>query len=116
MLNCLVHLLTLFAFVEFRALARSDSYAVWAADSVIARGQSTGLDSNGNPKVIYDDGEFQLGLRRLYDRTKDEKYYQHLLKAANTIVSDSGALPSSYKPYQDWFDILVPVGPSVFWN
>ncbi|ESK91890.1 cell wall glycosyl hydrolase [Moniliophthora roreri MCA 2997] len=97
MLNCLVHLLTLFAFVEFRALARPDSYAVWAADSVIARGQSTGLDSNGNPKVIYDDGEFQLGLRRLYDRTKDEKYYQHLLKAANTIVSDSGALPSSYK-------------------
>ncbi|KAK7040745.1 hypothetical protein VNI00_009651 [Paramarasmius palmivorus] len=97
MLPCLVPLLAFLCLLEQVVLARPDSYAIWAADSVIARGQSTGLDSSGNPKVIYDDGEFQLGLRRLYDRTGNEKYYSHLLKAANTIVSDSGALPSSYK-------------------
>ncbi|KAG7095199.1 hypothetical protein E1B28_005975 [Marasmius oreades] len=77
--------------------ARPASYAQWAADSAIARGQSTGLDSGGNPKVIYDDGEFQLGLHQLFEKTGNQKYYNHLLKASNTIVSANGSLPSSYK-------------------
>ncbi|KAJ8082576.1 hypothetical protein PM082_008431 [Marasmius tenuissimus] len=78
-------------------LARPASYAQWAADSVIARGQSTGLDGNGTPKIIYDDGEFQIGLRRLFEKTGDQKYYNHILKAANTVVSSNGSFPASWK-------------------
>jgi unsaturated rhamnogalacturonyl hydrolase len=39
--------------------ARPESYAVWAADSAIARGQGNGLDSAGKAIVSYEHGEFQ---------------------------------------------------------
>ncbi|KAF9269864.1 glycoside hydrolase family 105 protein [Marasmius fiardii PR-910] len=86
--------------ISGQVVARPASYAQWAADSAIARGQSTGLDSSGEPKVIYEDGEFQLGLRRLFEKTGDEKYYDHLLNASNTIVASNGSLPSSYNDFQ----------------
>jgi hypothetical protein len=43
--------------------ARPASYAVWAADSGIARGQGNGLAS-GVPIVSYEHGEFQVSLTR----------------------------------------------------
>lgn len=43
--------------------ARPASYAVWAADSGIARGQGNGLAA-GVPIVSYEHGEFQVRLSR----------------------------------------------------
>ncbi|KAL0581446.1 hypothetical protein V5O48_000600 [Marasmius crinis-equi] len=98
MFSHLLQALLVLPLVEFSGtLARPASYAQWAADSAIARGQSTGLDSSGTPKIIYDDGEFQIGLRRLFENTGNQKYYNHTLKAANAVVSANGSLASSFK-------------------
>nr|GAT47523.1 cell wall glycosyl hydrolase [Mycena chlorophos] len=78
-----------------RAVARPASYAVWGADSAIARGQGNGLD-NGAPLVNYPDGEFQWALRHLLDRTGNQSYYDYILEGANNIVYDNGTVHGSY--------------------
>ncbi|KAJ3788714.1 glycoside hydrolase family 105 protein [Lentinula aff. detonsa] len=75
--------------------AKPDSYAAWAANSAIARGQGNGL-SNGVPLVAYDDGEFQWALRLLYERDGNESYLDYVTTGANNIVFDNGTVHGSY--------------------
>ncbi|KAJ6466857.1 Six-hairpin glycosidase [Mycena sanguinolenta] len=77
------------------AEARPESYAVWAADSAIARGQGNGL-SNGVPSDSYADGEFQWALRLLYERTRNKTYYDWIQTGANNIVSPNGTIGGGY--------------------
>ncbi|KAF5390623.1 hypothetical protein D9757_002610 [Collybiopsis confluens] len=75
--------------------AKPASYAVWAADSAIKRGQGNGL-SNGVPLVSYEHGEFQWALRLLYERDGNETYLDYIKTGANNIVFDNGTVHGSY--------------------
>lgn len=77
-------------------LARPQSYAVWAADSGIARGQGNGLDASGKAIVSYEHGVFQLGLRQLFDLTGNETYFSYIQKGIDNIVFDNGTVHGSY--------------------
>lgn len=77
-------------------VARPSSYAVWAADSAMARGQGNGLDSSGKASVSYEHGELQWGLRQLYEITGNQSYYQYILTGANNIVFDNGTVHGGY--------------------
>jgi unsaturated rhamnogalacturonyl hydrolase len=83
-------------FLSSPIVARPSSYAIWAADSAIARGQGNGLDSFGNPDVSYEHGELQWGLRMLYERTRNQSYYDYIMKGANNIVFENGTVHGGY--------------------
>ncbi|KXN82943.1 Unsaturated rhamnogalacturonyl hydrolase YteR [Leucoagaricus sp. SymC.cos] len=78
------------------AVARPASYAAWAADSAIARGQGNGLDSSGQPDASYEHGELQWGLRLLYEKTRNQTYYNYIVSGASEIVDSSGAVLGGY--------------------
>jgi rhamnogalacturonyl hydrolase YesR len=78
------------------ALARPQSFAVWAADSAIARGQGNGLDANGNPIVSYEHGEFQWGLRLLFEKTGNQTYLNYIQNGIDNIVFPNGTVHGSY--------------------
>ncbi|TFK37097.1 glycoside hydrolase family 105 protein [Crucibulum laeve] len=78
------------------ASARPSSYAVWAADSAIKRGQGNGLDSTGKASVSYEHGELQWGLRLLYEKTGNKTYYNYIVTGANNIVYDNGTVHGGY--------------------
>ncbi|KAF8994067.1 glycoside hydrolase family 105 protein [Cyathus striatus] len=87
-------------FIAFLSLssgtyARPSSYAVWAADSAIARGQGNGL-SSGQPIVSYEHGEFQWGLRLLYEMTGNKTYLNYIKTGVDNIVFDNGTVHGSY--------------------
>jgi rhamnogalacturonyl hydrolase YesR len=77
-------------------LTRPQSYAVWAADSAIKRGQGNGLSSTGVAQNSYEHGEFQWGLRLLYERTGNKTYYDYIVTGASRIVTDAGAIQGGY--------------------
>lgn len=79
------------------ALARPSSYAVWAADSAIARGQGNGLDANGNAIVSYEHGELQWGLRQLYEKTNNMTYFDYIQKGIDNVVFSNGTVHGSYR-------------------
>lgn len=78
------------------AFARPSSYAVWSADSAIARGQGNGLSSTGSTVVSYEHGEFQYGLQLLYAKTGNVTYYNYIKTAVDKIISSSGAVEGGY--------------------
>ncbi|KAK7040746.1 hypothetical protein VNI00_009652 [Paramarasmius palmivorus] len=78
------------------SIAQPSSYAIWAADSVIARGQGNGLDSSGNALISYEHGEFQWGLRQLFERTGNHAYYAYIQKGVDNVVTDDGTPHGSY--------------------
>lgn len=77
--------------------ARPLSYAIWAANSAIARGQGNGLDSSGKPLVSYEHGELQWALRLLFERTKNQTYYDYIKKGVDNVVSDDGSVGGGYR-------------------
>ena len=77
--------------------AKPASYAVWAADSAIARGQGNGLDSSGKVTVSYEHGELQWGLRLLFEKTGNQTYYNYIVTGANNVVATNGTINSAYK-------------------
>lgn len=77
--------------------AGSFSYAQWGADSAIARGQGNGLDSPGNPLVLYEHGELQWALKLLYERTKNKTYFNYIKAGVDNIVDDNGKTGGRYK-------------------
>ncbi|KAJ3854536.1 glycoside hydrolase family 105 protein [Lentinula lateritia] len=91
--------------------AKPNSYAVWAANSAIARGQGNGL-SNGVPLVAYDHGEFQWALRLLYERDRNETYLDYIKTGANNIVFDNGTVHGSYKGIFKFSLQLTRTGPT----
>lgn len=76
--------------------ARPQSYAIWAANSAIARGQGNGLDSNGKPTVSYEHGELQWGLRLLYETTGNKSYFNYIVQGASQIVDSKGNIGGGY--------------------
>ncbi|KAL5483561.1 hypothetical protein ACEPAI_8793 [Sanghuangporus weigelae] len=86
------------------------SYAVWAADSGIARGQGDGL-VNGTPTVSYEHGEFQWALRLLYEVTGNGSYFDYIKAGADTILSDDGTTIGGYNVSEYQLDHLR-VGPT----
>ncbi|KAF8880525.1 glycoside hydrolase family 105 protein [Infundibulicybe gibba] len=78
------------------ASARPQSYAVWAADSAIARGQGNGLDATGKAIVSYEHGEFQWGLRLLFEKTGNQTYFNYIQKGVDNIVFSNGTVHGSY--------------------
>ncbi|KAF8963751.1 glycoside hydrolase family 105 protein [Flammula alnicola] len=77
-------------------VARPQSYAIWAADSGISRGQGNGLDANGNAIVSYEHGEFQFGLRQLFEKTGNTTYFDYIQKGIDNIVFSNGTVHGSY--------------------
>lgn len=77
-------------------LARPTSYAVWAADSAISRGQGNGL-SSGSASVSYEHGEFQYALKLLYTKTGNSTYYNYIKSGVDNIISSSGVVGGDYK-------------------
>lgn len=82
--------------ILLRVVAKPLSYAVWAADSAIVRGQGNGLDSSGQASVSYEHGELQWGLRQLYEITGNQSYYSYILAGANNIVFGNGTVHGGY--------------------
>ncbi|KAJ3575413.1 hypothetical protein NP233_g1119 [Leucocoprinus birnbaumii] len=76
--------------------ARPSSYAVWAADSAIARGQGNGLDSSGKAIVSYEHGELQWGLRQLFEKTGNRTYFNYMQTGVDNIVFSNGTVHGSY--------------------
>jgi len=79
------------------AAAQPESYAVWAADSAISRKQGDGLDSSGNAVVSYEHGEFQWGLRQLFDKTGNMTYFNYIKEGVDNIVFPNGTVHGSYR-------------------
>lgn len=88
-------LLTATALIPF-AYARPTSYAVWAADSAIARGQGNGLNASGSPLVSYEHGEFQAALQLLYEKTGNKTYYNYIKTGIDNVLSSTGAVGGGY--------------------
>ncbi|KAG5652545.1 hypothetical protein H0H81_004606 [Sphagnurus paluster] len=97
------------------ALARPKSYAVWAADSAIARSQGNGLDANGKALVSYEHGEFQWGLRQLFELTGNRTYYDYVVKGVDNIVFDNGTVHGSYT-YQETQKAKYKIAADIFRN
>lgn len=76
--------------------ARPSSYAIWAADSAISRGQGNGL-ANGVPTVSYDHGELQWGLRLLFERTGNHTYYNYIKTGVDNVVANNGTVGGGYR-------------------
>ncbi|KAK7692079.1 hypothetical protein QCA50_005485 [Cerrena zonata] len=91
--------------------ARPSSYALWGADSAIARGQGHGLDSSGNPLLLYEHGELQWALRLLYERTGNETYYNYIKTGVDNVVDSNGNVGGGYSATQFQLDPLR-VGPT----
>ncbi|KAF8179652.1 glycoside hydrolase family 105 protein [Pholiota molesta] len=89
-------IIALLSATNIGALARPSSYAVWAADSAIARGQGNGLDANGNAIVSYEHGELQWGLRQLYEKTNSKTYFDYIQKGIDNVVFSNGTVHGSY--------------------
>ncbi|KAL0581445.1 hypothetical protein V5O48_000599 [Marasmius crinis-equi] len=77
------------------AIARPQSYAVWAADSAIARKQGNGL-SGSTPIISYEHGELQWGLRQLFERTGNQTYFNYIQSAVDNVVTADGTPHGSY--------------------
>ncbi|TRM59018.1 glycoside hydrolase family 105 protein [Schizophyllum amplum] len=90
--------------------AAPSSYAIWAADSAIARGQGHGLDSDGNVQLSYEHGELQWALRLLYESTGNETYYDYIVSGATNIIEDDGSV-LDYVPEENQLD-SIRVGPT----
>lgn len=73
------------------------SYALWAADSAIRRGQGNGLGTNGLPIASYEHGELQWGLRQLYERTGNKTFYDYIKAGVDQIVYSNGTVGGGYK-------------------
>ena len=78
------------------AQAHPSSYAEWAADSAIRRGQGHGI-TNGAPLVSYEDGEFQWALRQLYERTGNSTYYDYIQSGVDNVVFPNGTVGGQYR-------------------
>ena len=78
-------------------LARPSSYAIWAANSAIERGQGNGLGTNGQPTVSYEHGELQWALRMLYERTGNETYFQYIETGVNNVLLPNGTVGGGYR-------------------
>lgn len=76
-------------------VSRPQSYAVWAADSVISRGQGNGL-TKGIPLVSYEDGAFQWALRLLYEKTGNKTYFDYIQTGVDNIVFPNGTVHGTY--------------------
>jgi rhamnogalacturonyl hydrolase YesR len=74
------------------AAARPTSDAVWAADSIMSRGQGHGLDSSNRLTVSYEHGEFQWALRLLYERTGNKTYFDYIQSGVDNIVTSNGTV------------------------
>ncbi|KAJ7841038.1 glycoside hydrolase family 105 protein [Mycena olivaceomarginata] len=96
----LVSLLGLFPVCD----ARPASYAVWAADSGIARGQGNGLLADGSATVSYEHGEFQWGLRLLYELTGNKTYFDYIQAGVDNIVFPNGTIHGDYEWVEQWTD------------
>ncbi|KAJ7040701.1 Six-hairpin glycosidase [Mycena alexandri] len=110
----LVSFVSLLATVLFLPIsqARPQSYAVWAADSAIVRGQGNGLDSAGlNPVVSYEHGEFQWALRLLYELTGNQTYFNYIQAGVDNIVFPNGTVHGSYT-FTDFSQDPLRTGPS----
>ncbi|KAJ3514057.1 hypothetical protein NLJ89_g2590 [Agrocybe chaxingu] len=77
-------------------MAQTRSYAAWAAESAMRRGQGKGLDASGNSLVNYEHGELQWALRLLYERTGNQTYYDYILSGASNVVADDGTVGGRY--------------------
>lgn len=87
-----------FLVVSSVPLALGTTYSTYAANSAIARGQGNGLRSNGTPTASYEHGEFQSGLKLLYERTGNQSYYNYIVDAVDRLVSENGTVGGDY-PY-----------------
>ncbi|EJD07837.1 Six-hairpin glycosidase [Fomitiporia mediterranea MF3/22] len=100
----------LFALFDVAKAAVSSSYAVWAADSAIFRGQGNGI-VNGAPGWSYEHGEFQWALRLLYESTGNVSYFNYIKNGADTILSNDGRTIAKYNVSEYQLDSLR-VGPT----
>lgn len=78
------------------AAAKPASYAVWAADSAIARKQGNGL-SGSSPITNYEHGELWFALRRVFEKTGNATYATYVQTAADQIVSSAGVVGGGFK-------------------
>jgi len=88
--------LALVSLPSLSVAAVPDSYAVWAADSAIARKQGNGY-RDGSPYVSYEHGELWYAFEQLYKITGDKKYFNYILAGANVLVDSAGKIISQYK-------------------
>ncbi|KAH8103390.1 Six-hairpin glycosidase [Cristinia sonorae] len=87
------------------------SFALWAANSAIVRGQGNGLDASGKPLVSYEHGELQWALRLLFERTGNHTFFNYIKQGVDNVVASNGSVGGGYSAVQFQLDPLR-VGPS----
>ncbi|KAI0708917.1 glycoside hydrolase family 105 protein [Cerioporus squamosus] len=114
----MVAMLTILAFLSLVAhslgaiIAQPASYALWAADSAIARGQGNGLGSDGAPLVSYEHGELQWALRLLYEKTGNKTYFDYIQQGVDRVVTSNGTVIGGYGFTTDYQLDPIRTGPS----
>ncbi|KAI0719012.1 Six-hairpin glycosidase [Fomitopsis betulina] len=69
--------------------------------------------SNGTPTASYEHGEFQSGLKLLYERTGNQSYYDYIVEAVDGLVSDNGTVGGDYPYYRSTYQLdPLRVGPT----
>ncbi|KNZ75876.1 Unsaturated rhamnogalacturonyl hydrolase yteR [Termitomyces sp. J132] len=70
-------------------------------------GQGMGLGDYSEPTVSYEHGEFQTVLKRLYDLTGNQTYFDYIVQGIDHIIDDDGNVGADYS-----FDAfsLDPIG------
>ncbi|KAF9269865.1 glycoside hydrolase family 105 protein [Marasmius fiardii PR-910] len=105
-------LIALSSFVQIGFVtARPQSYAVWAADSAIARKQGNGLTTSGAAIISYEHGELQYGLRLLFERTGNRSYFDYIQSGVDNVVTADGTPHGSYT-LTDYVLDPLRVGPT----
>ncbi|KAG7095198.1 hypothetical protein E1B28_005974 [Marasmius oreades] len=104
-------LIILFAIQIGFVTARPQSYAVWAADSAIARKQGNGLTAQGAAIISYEHGELQWGLRLLFERTGNRTYFDYIQSGVDNVVTADGTPHGSYT-LTDYVLDPLRVGPT----
>ncbi|KII85967.1 glycoside hydrolase family 105 protein [Plicaturopsis crispa FD-325 SS-3] len=94
--------------------APNGSYAIWAADSAISRGQGNGLSSAGVPSVSYEHGELWWGLQQLYARGGNATYHEYIEAGVANIVFDNGTVHGGYNASAFALD-PIRTGPTILY-
>ncbi|TFK90641.1 glycoside hydrolase family 105 protein [Polyporus arcularius HHB13444] len=88
------------------------SYAIWAADSAISRGQGNGLNASGAPLVSYEHGELQWALRLLYEKTGNKTYFDYIQQGVDRVVTSNGTVIGGYGFTTDYQLDPIRTGPT----
>ncbi len=91
----------------------TDKWSVRMANSIMHRNEDAyQIDHRTVPKWDYVHGVVMLGFEKLYEKTKDQKYYDYVKGYADTLINDEGSI-ATYK-IEDYNIDMINAGKILF--